>query len=66
MLVWKKLAKLQRRFNWDGVKDGFKVVWEDVCKVKNLGGLGVKDLRFVNLALFSRWQWRLVVEGNCF
>lgn len=33
------------------------VKWKDVCKVKKTCGLGVKDLKFVNLILLSKWRW---------
>ncbi|MCI24373.1 cytochrome P450 [Trifolium medium] len=36
----------------------------DVCKPKNKGGLGVRDLRSVNLALLDKWRWRLLFEGQ--
>ncbi len=32
--------------------------WKVVCRDKNDGGLGVKDLRNLNLALLAKWWWR--------
>lgn len=31
------------------------VKYEDLCKATNLEGLGVKDMRCVDLALLSKW-----------
>lgn len=35
------------------------VAWDDICKSKNGGGLGVKNLKFFNEALFGKWRWNL-------
>jgi len=43
--VWKKIVCLQREFLWGGVKQS-----------KRDGGLGVRDLRQVNLALLGKWR----------
>ncbi|GKV48455.1 hypothetical protein SLEP1_g55268 [Rubroshorea leprosula] len=40
-----------RRINW--------VKWEKICKKKEEGGLGVRDLRKFNLALMGKWWGRL-------
>lgn len=37
------------------------VSWSVVCKPKREGGLGVRDLRQVNLALLGKWRWRFLV-----
>ena len=36
------------------------VKWETVCQTKINGGLGVKDLRVMNISLLAKWQWRLL------
>ncbi|GKV24334.1 hypothetical protein SLEP1_g33961 [Rubroshorea leprosula] len=57
------LDKIRRRFLWGGIEGGKKinwVKWDTVCKDKELGGLGVKDLRKFNLALLAKWWGRLV------
>lgn len=33
-----------------------------MCKFKDEGGLGVKDLRSMNLTLLSKWRWIGMVE----
>ncbi|GKV37516.1 hypothetical protein SLEP1_g45542 [Rubroshorea leprosula] len=57
------LDKIRRRFLWGGIEGGKKinwVKWDTVCKDKELGGLGVKDLRKFNLALLGKWSGILV------
>jgi hypothetical protein len=66
MSVWKKVVKIQRQFLWGGVRGGNKISWVKwavVCKEKSQGGLGVRDVRLVNLSLLSKWRWRLLQPG---
>jgi len=35
-----------------------------VCKPKKDGGLGVRDVRAVNLSLLAKWKWRLLNDGE--
>jgi hypothetical protein len=61
--VRKKVVRLQREFLWGGAKGGKRinwVRWSVVCREKKNGGLGVKDIRFVNLSLLAKWRWRLL------
>ncbi|GKV12022.1 hypothetical protein SLEP1_g23227 [Rubroshorea leprosula] len=61
------LDKICRRFLWGGVKGGKKinwVRWVKVCRDKEQGGLGVKDLRKFNLALLGKLWGRLVNEED--
>lgn len=37
------------------------VRWYETCKPKKYGGLGVKDLRLVNLALRAKQIWTLLI-----
>jgi hypothetical protein len=56
-----RIDKLRRAFIWtgsDSVSAGkCRVVWEIVCRPKELGGLGVIDLRRFGMALGLRWDW---------
>jgi hypothetical protein len=67
MLVWKKVCRIQREFLW-GCKGGRAriswVKWDTVCKPKKLGGLGVRDIRAVNISLLAKWRWRLLGDDN--
>jgi hypothetical protein len=63
MKVWREVVKIQRKFLWSGLADKNKtcwVKWEDICKPKKEGGLGVRDLRLVNISLLTKWRWRLL------
>lgn len=44
-----------------GVKIAW-VRWEDNCKPKCLGGIGVLDLRLVNQSLLRKWLWRVILD----
>ena len=38
------------------------VRWEIVCEDKRSGGLGVKNLGWLNKALLSKWCWMFSIE----
>nr|KYP40876.1 Putative ribonuclease H protein At1g65750 family [Cajanus cajan] len=62
--VIKEIVAIQRGFLWRGVEDGSKipwVKWETVCKSKDEGGLGIKDVRLFNWALLGKWVWRCML-----
>jgi hypothetical protein len=40
------------------------VSWSNICKPKKDGGLGIRDLRLVNIALLAKWRWRILSEGQ--
>ncbi|GAU22757.1 hypothetical protein TSUD_129690 [Trifolium subterraneum] len=61
--IWKQIVKLQRKFLWGGTIMERKipwVSWANVCKPKVDGGLGIRELRAVNLSLLGKWRWRLL------
>ncbi|MCH96537.1 LINE-1 reverse transcriptase like, partial [Trifolium medium] len=65
--VWKDVVKLQRNFLWGGLAKRRKiswVKWDDVCKPKIEGGLGIRDLRVVNKSLLAKWRWRLLMDED--
>ncbi|KAK2413278.1 hypothetical protein QL285_036006 [Trifolium repens] len=65
--VWKELVKIQRAFLWAGLSKTSKtcwVKWEVICRPKKEGGLGVRDLRLVNISLLSKWKWKLLSCDN--
>ncbi|MCI10071.1 RNA-directed DNA polymerase (Reverse transcriptase), partial [Trifolium medium] len=65
--VWKKVVRIQREFLWGRGRGGKKISWvrwSVVCQDKNKGGLGVQDIRLVNISLLSKWRWRLLLPGR--
>ncbi|KEH33332.1 transmembrane protein, putative [Medicago truncatula] len=61
--VWKKVMRIQRGFLWEGVGGGKKislVKWDIICTKKSKGGLGVRNVKMVNLSLLAKWKWRLI------
>ncbi|KAM0878358.1 hypothetical protein ACQ4PT_034930 [Festuca glaucescens] len=58
---YKAVDKLRRSFLWVGSSDArggsCTVAWHLVCQPKALGGLGLMNLRWMNVALRTRWAW---------
>jgi hypothetical protein len=58
----KSIDKLRRAFIWCGSEAAAsgkcKVAWETVCRPRDLGGLGVSDLRRAGIALRVHWEWQ--------
>ncbi|MCH80347.1 ribonuclease H protein [Trifolium medium] len=67
MKVWREAVRIQRNFLWGGLSRKRRiswVKWEDLCKPKEEGGLGIRNLRVVNLSLLAKWRWRLLSEED--
>jgi len=63
--VVRMVIQIQRNFLWGGVGGGQKVCWvswRKVCQPRSKGGLGVKDVKVVNLSRLAKWKWRLLQE----
>ncbi|GAU32684.1 hypothetical protein TSUD_145580 [Trifolium subterraneum] len=63
--VWREVVRLQRNFLWGGISKTRRISWvrwEDICKPKVEGGLGIRDLRLVHLSLLAKWRRRLLLE----
>jgi hypothetical protein len=58
---YKAVDKLRRSFLWVGSGDArggsCTVAWHLVCQPKALGGLGLLNLKWMNVALRTRWAW---------
>lgn len=66
--VLKGVEKLCRGFLWKGRKEAHGghclVAWDKVCKPKELGGLGIPNLGYLNAALRVRWLWLDKVDDS--
>ncbi|MCH84701.1 putative ribonuclease H protein [Trifolium medium] len=63
--VWREVVRVQRNFLWGGLSKRRRiswVKWTDICKPKKDGGLGIRDIRLVNLSLLAKWRWKLFLE----
>jgi hypothetical protein len=60
-----KILDKQRTFFWQGgsTKKKYRLIrWEIICKSKKKGGLGIKDIRKMNISLLCKRWWRLEKE----
>jgi len=49
-------------FFWQGggTKKKYHLIrWTKICKSKKKGGLGIKDIRLMNISLLCKWWWKL-------
>jgi hypothetical protein len=59
--------KVRRKFFLAGgsLKKKYHLVkWAKVCKSKKKGGLGIKNLRLMNISLLCKWWWLLEKEDG--
>lgn len=45
-------------------KKDYLVKWSRICRSKDKGGLGVKDLRKQNISLMIKWWWKLETQNG--
>jgi len=65
--VCSSIIRLQRRFLWGWGKEKRPIAWvswEMVCKPKEEGGIGIRDIRKFNYALLAKWRWRFLIEAK--
>ena len=64
----KAIDKIRRAFLWRGRKDAkgghCLIAWPKVCRHRELGGLGISDLKRLSCALRARWPWLRKSEPN--
>ncbi|KAM0829175.1 hypothetical protein ACQ4PT_067046 [Festuca glaucescens] len=62
------IEKIIRGFLWKGRKDvkggHCLLAWDKVCTPKAWGGLGILNLRMMNVALRTRWLWLQRVDES--
>ena len=57
-----EIATVQGRFFWAGEGDKQKyhmVRWSEICKPREQGGLGIMSSKRMNIALLTKWLWRI-------
>lgn len=53
------ITSIQRNFLWSGCSEDKKICWvswDKICKRKEEGGLGIKEVEAFNLALLNKWK----------
>jgi len=64
----KAIDKIRRAFIWRGRKEAngghYLITWPKVCRSKELGGLGISDLKALGVALRVRWPWLRKTEPH--
>jgi len=59
--AFKAIDKIRRAFLWRGRKEAkgghCLIAWPIVCRSRELGGLGIADLKALSIALKARWPW---------
>ncbi|KAG8383539.1 hypothetical protein BUALT_Bualt04G0024000 [Buddleja alternifolia] len=66
--ICSKLDASMRKFSWghDPNKNHLHLMaWDDICRPKALGGLGLRKMKDLNFALLSKLAWKMVSEKNC-
>jgi hypothetical protein len=57
--------KHKGRFFWEGTSDKRKyhwVKWQEVCRPKEQWGLGILNMKLMNIALMVKWIWKIFME----
>lgn len=62
-----KLERIMRKFLWGGNNSNNKIcwiAWDKMMAQKTFGGLGLGSLKAYNIALITKWKWKLKVYAN--
>ncbi|WVZ60403.1 hypothetical protein U9M48_010430 [Paspalum notatum var. saurae] len=63
--VIERIDRCRRKFLWQGGSGKKKyhlIKWNEVCKDKAQGGLGIKNLENLNISLLCKWWWKFENE----
>ena len=61
------IEKICRAFLWSGDFQTCKhsqVAWNDVCKPKASGGLGIRDIQMWNIAFMGKHAWSIAAKED--
>ena len=61
-VVINRLSAIQRQFLWGGNREGKKIAWiswSQCYASRDMGGLGIKDIKILNNALLIKWKWMM-------
>ena len=61
----KRFDFFRKRLLWheqEGKKKYHLVNWQEICRPKEQGGLGVLDLKIMNICLLCKWLWKIENE----
>lgn len=56
---------IQKKILWFGIEERKRlhlISWEEVCRPKRMGGLGIRKIRKFNQALLSKHLWNLLLK----
>lgn len=65
--VLRRCIQIMTSFIWGGPEEDKKICWVSwsrICRPKSEGGLGVRNLDSFNVALLSKWRWRMLHEHD--
>ena len=67
ILVIEDIMRIQRKFLWGQGVEGRKIAQvkqATLCKPKEKGGLGIKNIKLFNETFLTKWKWRLGIDEN--
>ncbi|KAL6194501.1 hypothetical protein ACLB2K_035585 [Fragaria x ananassa] len=59
-----EIDKQERNFLWGTDMKQAPVAWKDICKLKALGGLGIRPSAFFNNAALAKLAWKIITDKN--